>query len=104
VHLEGAATGITQRVIKRRPPYWFQARQRYFLKNYGALQTLVVDAAFIFGFSLWRVHRRLRGKPDPDPPHMLGDFIRHSVFCTGFRVREVENPALRAAAESRPAS
>lgn len=104
VHLEGAATGITQRVIKRRPPYWFQARQRYFLKNYGALQTLGIDAAFILGFALWRVHRRLRGRSDPDPPHMLGDFIRHSVFRTGFQVREVENPALRAVAESRSAS
>jgi len=102
IHLEGASTGITQRVVKRRPTYWFQARQRYYLKNYGAPHTLAIDAAFIAGFSLYRVHSRLRGLPDRDPPHLLKDFIRHSVFCTGFRVREVENPALRAVAESRP--
>ena len=29
---------------------------------------------------------------------MLTDSIRHSVFCTGFRLTEVENPALAAAA------
>jgi hypothetical protein len=28
---------------------------------------------------------------------MLGDSFRHSVFRSGFDLREVENPALRAA-------
>ena len=31
----------------------------------------------------------------PDSRNSLADSIRHSVFATGFRVREVENPALR---------
>jgi hypothetical protein len=26
---------------------------------------------------------------------MLGDSIRNSVFCTGFRVTEVANPAMQ---------
>ena len=30
------------------------------------------------------------------------DSIRHSVFCTGFRLRDVENPAMKAAASSPP--
>jgi GT2 family glycosyltransferase len=94
VHLEGASTGIVQRVVKRRPPYWFQARRRFFLKNYGPAYAALVDAAFLAGFAAWRVRRRLQGKPDTDPPHMLGDFFRHSVFAAGFRVAEVENPAL----------
>ena len=33
-------------------------------------------------------------KPDTDPPHLLIDSIRHSVFCAGFRVPVVENPAM----------
>jgi len=98
VHLEGAATGIVQRVIKRRPPYWFQARRRYFLKNRGALYAALADAAFICGYSLGCVHHWLRRRPDDDPPHMLRDFIRHSVFGAGFRVTAVENPALSEAA------
>jgi N-acetylglucosaminyl-diphospho-decaprenol L-rhamnosyltransferase len=95
VHLEGASTGIVQRVVKRRPAYWFQARRRFFLKNHGALYAALVDAAFIAGFALWRLRRWLQRKPDTDPPHMLADAVRHSVFLAGFAVTEVENPALR---------
>lgn len=95
IHLEGAATGITARIRKRRPDYWFQARRRFFLKNHGPLYTALADAAFLSGFAVWRARRRLQAKPDVDPPHMLFDSLRHSVFMTGFKVREVENPALR---------
>ena len=37
------------------------------------------------GFATWRLRRRLQRKPDTDPPHMLIDSIRHSVFFAGFR-------------------
>jgi len=95
VHLEGASTGIVANSPKRRPQYWFQARRRFFLKNHGALYTALADAAFLFGFALWRLRRRIQTKPDTDPPHMLADSLRNSVFVTGFRLRNVENPALR---------
>jgi N-acetylglucosaminyl-diphospho-decaprenol L-rhamnosyltransferase len=96
VHLEGATTGVTGvRVERRRPPYWFQARRRYFLKHYGWAYTALADAAFILGFASWRLRRRLQRRPDTDPPHLLVDSIRHSVFCAGPRVPVVENPALR---------
>jgi N-acetylglucosaminyl-diphospho-decaprenol L-rhamnosyltransferase len=96
VHLEGASTGIVAKSRKRRPAYWFEARRRFFLKNYGSPYTALADAAFLFGFTLWRVRGRLQGKPDNDPPYMLRDSFRHSVFMTGFALREVQNPALRA--------
>jgi len=95
VHLEGASTGVTARIVKRRPPYWFQARRRFFLRNYGAIYTALVDAASIIGLALWRLRRWAQRKPDTDPPHMLGDLIRNSVFFTGFAVRIVENPAMK---------
>jgi GT2 family glycosyltransferase len=95
VHLEGASTGITDIHPKRLPAYWFQARRRFFLKNYGALRTALVDAAFLAGFALWRVRRRLQSKPETDPAHMLIDSFLNSVFIAGFSVRDVENPALR---------
>lgn len=94
IHLEGKSTGIVAGNVKRRPAYWFQARRRFFLKNYGPLYTAAADAAFIAGFALWRVRRRLQGKPDRDPSRMLLDSVRNSVFVTGFRVTEVENPAM----------
>ena len=78
----------------RHPAYWHQARRRFFLKNYGAWYTALADAAFILGYAIWRLRRRLQRKPDTDPPHLLIDSIRHSVFCAGFRVPVVENPAM----------
>ncbi len=103
IHLEGESTGVAshQKKPKRLPAYWYQARLRLFLKHYGALYTALADSAFIFGYALWRLRRRLQRKPDVDPPQMLIDSIRHSVFCAGFKVRVVENPALMPNAEKR---
>ena len=94
-HLEGASTGITATSPKRRPKYWFEARRRFFLKNHGSLYTALADAAFLSGFALWRLRRWIQRKPDTDPPHLLADSFLNSVFVTGFKVRQVENPALR---------
>jgi GT2 family glycosyltransferase len=95
IHLEGASTQIVQRVVKRRPEYWFQARRRFFLKNHGPLGAALADGAFLVGHALWRLRRWIQGTPDSDPPHLLWDAFRHSVFVTGFALRDVENPALR---------
>jgi GT2 family glycosyltransferase len=99
IHLEGATSGVgSRRVERRRPPYWFQARRRYFVKNYGAWYAALVDAANILGFAAWQLRRRIQRKPDSNTPYMLIDSIRHSVFCAGPGVPVVENPALREAA------
>ena len=99
VHLAGATTGLTgNRPAARRPAYWHQARRRFFLKNYGPWYTAMADAAFLLGYAAWRVRRRMQRKPDTDPPHLLIDSFRESVFCRGFAVPVVENPALREAA------
>jgi N-acetylglucosaminyl-diphospho-decaprenol L-rhamnosyltransferase len=97
VHLEGASTGVTgaaEQVLKRRPEYWFQARRRFFLKSHGKLYTALADAAFLAGQAIWQLRRRIQRRPDTDPPHLLGDAFRHSVFRTGFRLRDVENPLM----------
>jgi N-acetylglucosaminyl-diphospho-decaprenol L-rhamnosyltransferase len=93
IHLAGQTTGVTVRKPKRQPAYVFQARRRYFLKNHGPAYAALADAAFILGSAFWRL-RVLLGKPDFTPPHLLCDAIRHSVFVTGFQLRDVPNPAL----------
>jgi len=106
IHLEGSSTGIqerTRKAAKRRPAYWFQARRRFFLKNHGKLYTALTDAAFLSGYALWRLRRPIQRKPDLDPQSFLADSFRHSVFRTGFKLKDVENPAL-AARPSAPAS
>lgn len=102
IHLGGASTGVTAKATTRRPGYWYEARRRFFLKNYGKLYTAAIDATFIAGCALWRLRRRIQRRPDPDPKQLLTDSIRHSVFCKGFRLRVVENPAMKAAASSPP--
>ena len=96
VHLVGQTTGISSKRSNRQPSYLFEARRRYYLKNHGPLYAAMADAGLIFGTSLWRL-RVLLGKADSTPPCFLRDAIKHSVFLTGFRLRDVQNPALASA-------
>lgn len=93
VHLVGQSTGINRKP-KRIPPYVFEARRRYFLKNHSPFYAAMVDACMIIGLSLWRLRVLLTGKEDTSAPHLLSDTIRHSVFFKGFKLTDVENPAL----------
>jgi hypothetical protein len=93
IHLVGQSTGLTVKNPKRLPRYYFEARRRYFLKNHGCVYAALADAGLILGLALWRL-RVLLGKPDSTPPHFFRDSIRYSVFLTGFKLKNVENPAL----------
>lgn len=82
VHLVGQSSGVTdtKRPAKRLPQYWFDSRQRYFLKNYGWRYAALADVVWASGFTLWRLRRPVQGKPDTDPPQLLSDFLRNSVL------------------------
>ncbi len=82
MHLEGQTSGIIEQETNsiRRPSYYFDSRRRYFVKNYGLLTAILADLAWITGFILWRIRRRLQAKPDTDPPKMLHDFVLNSVL------------------------
>ena len=94
VHLKGQSTGVRNKNTVRFPPYYFEARRRFFLKNYGWLYAAMADVGRIVGVALWRFRVVLTGKEDSSAPHLLGDSIRHSVFMKGFRLNKVQNPAL----------
>lgn len=84
VHFVGQSTGVVSGNVERtrRPKYWFEARQRYFVKNHGFVYGLIADFAWITGFSFWRIRRFIQNKPDTDPAQMLCDFVKHSVFLS----------------------
>ena len=86
VHLVGSVSQLSdaRRHRKRRPAYWFDARRRFFVKNYGRMYAAAADAAFLFGYALWRVRRLVQRKDDPDPPRLLLDSISNSVFVRGW--------------------
>jgi GT2 family glycosyltransferase len=85
VHLVGAASELSdaRKHRKRRPTYWFDSRRRYFAKNHGVFYACLADIAFAIGFALWRVRRFVQKKEDRDPPNLLGDFVRNSIFVRG---------------------
>jgi hypothetical protein len=101
MHLAGQSTGVTRSTgvkisrPKRLPPYFFEARRRYYLKNHSFLYAALIDACSIAGLALWQLRILLTGKEDSDAPFLLQDSIRHSVFLKGFRVKDVQNPALK---------
>lgn len=94
VHLEGQSSGVGGGQRKRLPAYYFQARQRFFLKNRGPLFAAFCDFAQIAGHLLWRLRITLTGEDGAFPLRYLSDAIRNSVFVTGFKVRKVRRPDL----------
>ncbi|MEO0530274.1 MAG: glycosyltransferase family 2 protein [Planctomycetota bacterium] len=98
VHLVGKTTGITEKVTrpKRRPAYWFEARRRYFLTSFGSFYAAFADLAALSGLVLHKLWITARRRPDPDPPRLLWDLARHSVFVRGFRREPVDNPLTNA--------
>jgi N-acetylglucosaminyl-diphospho-decaprenol L-rhamnosyltransferase len=91
VHLVGRSTGVTNKP-KRLPPYLFEARRRYFLKNHSPVYAAMVDACMIAGLALWRLRALLTGRKDETVPRLLFDSIRQSVFLAGFKLNEVTPP------------
>jgi GT2 family glycosyltransferase len=88
VHFVGQSSGVTdtKRQPKRRPTYWFDSRRRYYVKNYGWGYAVLTEAAWASGFAVWRLRRAIQRKPDPDPPHLLGDFLLNSVLVKGAEI------------------
>jgi N-acetylglucosaminyl-diphospho-decaprenol L-rhamnosyltransferase len=81
VHLVGRATGVTLRhaPLPRRPAYWFESRNRYFIKHHGSVYLAFADMAWMIGHIAYRAKHLLRGRASASPPYLLGDFIRHSL-------------------------
>lgn len=88
VHLVGATSGVTERntKLKRRPAYWFDSRRRFFVKNHGRIYAAIVDLLWSIGYAAKRMKLWFTRRPNVDPPKLLTDYLRHSVFLRGFRV------------------
>lgn len=87
VHLVGFSSGVTIRHQRpgRKPTYWFDSRRRFYLKNHGALRAAAADLAAIGGLTLAGLRRVVTLRKNNDPPKLLGDFFRNSLFLKGVR-------------------
>ena len=77
VHIGSVSTGM--RGWQRMPSYWFDSRRHYFVKNHGRLYAGAALAARLAGGALHRLRCTLTGRPPQDPPHFLGDLLRHGT-------------------------
>ena len=86
VHLGGQSTGVDPTDTFRRPPPWvFDSRRRYFVKNHGRPYAAVADLAWILAHLVWRLRSRLRRPPRRAAPGLLSDFLRHSAWVRSDR-------------------
>ncbi|WP_347987152.1 glycosyltransferase family 2 protein [Methylomonas sp. AM2-LC] len=88
MHIAGQSTKLTIRNVKpkRIPKYWFESRQRYFVKNHGKIYALIADLIWILAYLLWTLRRLIQGKSNQDPPYLLRDFIANSLLFSCLKV------------------
>lgn len=98
VHLVGQTTGVTAREErpKRRAGYWYAARRRYLVKNYGAWRAVLIDLATLISTAMGVLKYRVQGRRSPWPKQYLSDLLASSVLVKGFGDVTVPNPALAA--------
>ncbi len=88
VHLVGQISeflNIEMVSSRRRPRYWFQARRYYFLKNLGAVKTLIADVAYVLAFIQFRIRYALLGRPVIESRMFLWDFLRFNLLPPTFK-------------------
>lgn len=85
VHLVGRSTQMAGegRLERRRPPYWYASRQRYFEKNFGKAYALAATLLYASSLALWKLRRLVERKPRQDPPGLLRDLIRFNLLPGG---------------------
>jgi N-acetylglucosaminyl-diphospho-decaprenol L-rhamnosyltransferase len=82
VHLLGKSSGVTgsEAQKRRRPQYWFESRERYFRKNFGASYLHLVNIVWSIAYPVGSLLRWLRGRPRQDPPYLWWDLLRHAYL------------------------
>jgi N-acetylglucosaminyl-diphospho-decaprenol L-rhamnosyltransferase len=81
VHLVGKSTGVTgaEGRVKRRAPYWFQSRRRYFIKHHGVIYAAFADVALGIGTALCMFRNMVQRRGPSSPERFLSDLARQSV-------------------------
>lgn len=82
VHLVGQSTGVTNSAdaIKRRAPYWFESRRRYFMTHHGLVYAVLADGALAAGVAISALRNFVRGAKPGHPERFLSDLARQSAL------------------------
>lgn len=87
MHIGGQSTAVTSpdAELRRRPPYWFASRRRYFAITFGIWQAMLIDVVAVMANSLGFLKRVLLGRRRSAVSHYTRDLLRYSVIWPGNR-------------------
>ncbi len=94
MHIAGQSTGVTSQEARGqiRPPYWFESRRRYFIKNHGLAYATAADVAYIAGAALFGLRMKLQGKTSDEPPNLLLGLLKNfSLWPTNQHIAAPKN-------------
>jgi N-acetylglucosaminyl-diphospho-decaprenol L-rhamnosyltransferase len=82
MHMAGQSTKVDQRdaAPKRKPPYWFESRRRYFALTHGVRRAMMIDAVALLAHSLGLLKRILLFRTRTAIPHFFRDLAHQSVL------------------------
>ncbi|MCA8920673.1 MAG: glycosyltransferase family 2 protein [Planctomycetes bacterium] len=78
-HMEGQATGIHS--DRRRPPYWFDSRRRFFAKAYGTGGLIAADLCWTAGRALRALREGVTRSADEDAPQVTRDMLLSDAWA-----------------------
>jgi GT2 family glycosyltransferase/serine acetyltransferase len=77
-HIGSVSTGMEDRA-RPVPAYWFDSRERYFLKHHGRLYAALADVSFLAGVALRRAKYAVLRRRGNERPGLVGGFLRGSA-------------------------
>ncbi|WP_420383827.1 glycosyltransferase family 2 protein [Novosphingobium sp.] len=85
IHLGGAATKIRDPetglpLPKRMPRYWYEARRKYFALTGGPGHALSAGLAWLSGYGIWQLRRRITNLPDDGPLSPASDLAKFGLW------------------------
>jgi N-acetylglucosaminyl-diphospho-decaprenol L-rhamnosyltransferase len=82
MHIGGQSTSVTSpdSGSRRKPPYWFASRRRYFAVTFGVWQAATIDVVAVLASSLGFLKRWALRRRRTAVSHYTRDLLRYSVI------------------------
>jgi N-acetylglucosaminyl-diphospho-decaprenol L-rhamnosyltransferase len=87
MHIGGQSTAVTspEAGSRRKPPYWFASRRRYFAVTFGVWHAALIDVVAVLANALGLLKSLTLGRRRSAVSHYTRDLMRYSVIRPGNR-------------------